>query len=102
MPLPQPKCSLSLRSGSNLAGLGNRLRVAVRRAVQEEDRRTLRDDGPTDFDVGQKRIGWERTDRRLETQDLLDGAGISSWPAAAEARRTRGSAARSARSGRSC
>src|SRR6185295_56862 len=50
-------------------------RVAVRGAVHELNRRTLRDDCPTDFDVGGSAPAGKKLDRRLEAQNLLDGAG---------------------------
>ena len=94
MPLPQPKCSLSRRSGSNWFGFGKLARVAVRGAVHEVDRRTLRDDRPTDLDVGGSAAAGKELDRRLMRRTSSMAPGNQLGPAAQQARRTRGSAAR--------
>ena len=87
--------------GVECVRVGELARVAVRGAVHEEDRRTLRDDRPSDLDVGESGPAGKEMDRRLEAQDLLDGAGDQTPGGGAAARGTRGSAAWSARSGRS-
>src|SRR5262249_12744781 len=49
--------------------------IAVRGTENEEDRRTFRDDRSRDLDVGQSGPAGKELNRRLEAQDLLDGAG---------------------------
>src|SRR5262249_17799238 len=62
--------------------VGKPARIAVRCTVNEEDRRTFRDDRSRDLDVGQSGPAGKELNRRLEAQDLLDGAGDQLRPAA--------------------
>src|SRR5262249_38077226 len=62
--------------------VGEPARMAVRCTVNEEDRRTFRDDRSRDLDVGKSGPAGKELNRRLEAQDLLDGAGDQLRPAA--------------------
>src|SRR5580704_14006819 len=58
------------------------LRIAVRRAIHEEDRRPLWNGGPIDVDVGESGPGGPKVDRRLEAQHLFNSAWNQLRPAA--------------------
>ena len=86
MPLPQPRCWLSRRSGSNWFGLGNRFGS---RFAAPYMRRTAEPFGmtvpPISMSASSGPAGKE-LDRRLEAQDFLDGAGDQTPAGGAAAR----------------
>src|ERR1700733_5490338 len=69
-----PEALFLLTFEVEFVGVGEPLRITIRGAIHEVDRRTLRDCGPGDLDVVESRPGGPKVDRRLEAQHLLDGA----------------------------